>query len=473
VKNLLENYPKNSTAFYLMGCIYEKKGGLAQGIEYFHKAIEIDPNNVYALFSRGACYNMLGNYEKAIEDYSLALEKDSNRNGRKTILRNIGKVLGLNNENLLTTNSINFANNNMNLSVNPFDQKSNLDINNSSYFNLNNSKTIENLQIENEMNNYINYHLRDIITGSAGAGITNNILIDKFDLNGNTWKNIAALNKSINNNQNQGYNGISNGNGNNYNSNNFNNDQNYNSNNNNSNLRNTKLNFYNEKNDSNNSRNVNSNNITNNRLKGGKLDTNIFSGFKESARNKQNGENDFISPDDKINENLKFLNNKNNNLNSLLGQNLNPSDIDRLIFSLRNNNLNKANSGIFENLKLMGKESDANNINNSEFLQKNSNENYIYNSNHKLNNKNSNNNYNKAVNNLSKNNKGGNGKSKIANKPLNTYPKNQSGTNLPHEINNNDHILGSVKTSVSVNSKNSVDKRDKSNFKFFKTNKFN
>ena len=75
----MDNYPNNSTAFYLMGCIFEKKGDIKGGIEFFSMAIDIDPNNVFALFSRGACHNMEGNYEQAISDYSLALEKDSNR----------------------------------------------------------------------------------------------------------------------------------------------------------------------------------------------------------------------------------------------------------------------------------------------------------------------------------------------------------------------------------------------------------
>ena len=444
---LLENYPKNSTAFYLMGCIYEKKEEITQGIEYFNKAIEIDPNNVYALFSRGACYNMLGNYEQDIDDYSLALEKDSNRNGRKTMLRNIGKVLGLNNNENYNSN---YANNNMSLSVNPFnDEKSNLDINNSSYLNLNNSKNIENLNLENEMNNYINYHLRDIISSSAGA-IPNNLIFDKLNVNDSNSKannsHFLNINKSMENNSSYNNNGNTNGN--------FNITNNGTiSNNNHSNLRNTNLNFYNGKNETNNNSSSNNNNgILNNRLRGSNLDSNIFNNFKESARNKQNANNDFISPDDKLTNNFQGLNNKNINLNGLLSQNLNPTDIDNLIFSIKNNNLSKANSGILDNLKLLNN----NKLPNSEFLQKNSDENSSYNSNNKLYNNNDSN----IINSNNILNKGGNGISKLANKSLNTYPKNQSGTNLPHEMNT--EIKANVKTSASILSKNSVDKRDKS-----------
>jgi len=364
---LLENYPKNSTGFYLMGCIQEKKGEIPEGIEYFNKAIEIDPNNVFALFSRGACYNMLGNYEKAIEDYSLALEKDSNRNGKKTILRNIGKVLGLNNENLLTTNSSNFANNNMNLSGNPFnEERSSLDINNSSYFNLNNSKTIENLNMENEMNKFINNQLRDIMGSSAGV-IPNNILLENLNINDKK--------ENYKNDNSQGYNGIVYGNGKSNNSNNNTSINNY--------SKNSNLNFYNGKNDSFN-QNININNIgaSNNRLKGNALDSNFFSNLKKNSSLKQNGNNDLIPPDEKINSQFASANNKNINLNSLLGQNINPNDIDNLILSLKNNNIIKDNSGIYENLKSLGLEAAKKNAHNPESLQKNFEE-YTPNSNSK------------------------------------------------------------------------------------------
>jgi len=90
---------ENSTAFYLMGCIYEKLNMPEKAIDSYNQAVEIDPNNVNALLSRGACYNKLGNYQKAIDDYSIALEKDSLRTDKKTLMRNIDRVLGLKKEN--------------------------------------------------------------------------------------------------------------------------------------------------------------------------------------------------------------------------------------------------------------------------------------------------------------------------------------------------------------------------------------
>ena len=58
----------------------------------------MDPDNVKALFFRGAVYNTLGYFQKAIDDYDLALQKDSLRVGRKNVYKNIGKVLGINND---------------------------------------------------------------------------------------------------------------------------------------------------------------------------------------------------------------------------------------------------------------------------------------------------------------------------------------------------------------------------------------
>jgi hypothetical protein len=454
---LLENYPKYSTAFYLMGCIFEKQGEITEGIEYFNKAIDIDTNNVYALFSRGACYNMLGNYEKAIEDYSLALEKDSNRNSRKTMLRNIGKVLGLNNENSLTTHSTNI--NNMNLSVNPFnDEKSSLDINNSSYLNLNNSKNIESINLDNEMNKYINNQLRDIISSSAQA-IPSNMFFDKISSDNNSNNNNTKYKNSgldykqilnVNGNKENTNNLFSHGNAKNntLGNNSLNNTNLYNQNSNNS-LHNTNLNFYNQKNDSINSNNI-SNSILNNRLKGGKLDSNVYSNFKESARNKKNGNNDFINPDDKVNNNFNLLKNKKFDLNSILSQNLNPDDIDNLINNIKNNDTNnKNNSEILENLKYYRKDNSNYQVSevSSELIQKNYEENNFDNK-------------------LNKNNellnKSVNVRSKISGKSLYNYPKKQSETNI-HETNiTNDFKSGNIRTNSSIISKNSVEKRDKS-----------
>ena len=90
--------PNNSAAYFLLGCICEKRDQYEQSIQYLTSAIEMDPDNVKALFFRGAVYNTLGYFQKAIDDYDLALQKDSLRVGRKNVYKNIGKVLGINND---------------------------------------------------------------------------------------------------------------------------------------------------------------------------------------------------------------------------------------------------------------------------------------------------------------------------------------------------------------------------------------
>ena len=90
--------PNNSAAYFLLGCICEKRDQYEQSIQYLTSAIEMDPDNVKALFFRGAVYNTLGYFQKAIDDYDLALQQDSLRVGRKKVYKNIGKVLGVNND---------------------------------------------------------------------------------------------------------------------------------------------------------------------------------------------------------------------------------------------------------------------------------------------------------------------------------------------------------------------------------------
>lgn len=112
----------------------------------FNKAVECDVNNVNALFSRGAVHNKLGNFQKAIDDYYLALEKDSNKTARKSVYKNLGKVLGLNSEVGESDRSLSH------------DQSSS---------NINNySKNIENLNIDGDINSYVYSQLKDLTVDS-------------------------------------------------------------------------------------------------------------------------------------------------------------------------------------------------------------------------------------------------------------------------------------------------------------------
>ncbi len=82
---------------------------------------------------------MLGNYQKAIDDYYLALEVDSKR---KTVYRNIGRVLGLNTESGETDRTISNDNNQSYISNN-------------------------NLNIDGEINHYVYKQLNDLAIRSS------------------------------------------------------------------------------------------------------------------------------------------------------------------------------------------------------------------------------------------------------------------------------------------------------------------
>lgn len=161
---------ENSTAFYLMGCIYEKLNLPEKSIENYNRAVEIDPNNVNALLSRGACYNKLGNYQKAIDDYSIALEKDSLRTDKKTLMKNIDRVLGLNKnvakgqtDKSILSNNVNNSSNNNNSNIldnqaisNSILQKSGLnDLEGNELFDMNMNKI--NNYVYNQVNVPFNY----------------------------------------------------------------------------------------------------------------------------------------------------------------------------------------------------------------------------------------------------------------------------------------------------------------------------
>lgn len=141
----------------------------------------MDINNVNALFARGAVYNMLGNYQKAIDDYSLALEMDSKR---KTVYRNLGKFLGLNNND--------YADNDKNISREE-----------PSYY-MNSSKTIDNMVLDGDINRYVYNHFKDLALKNVG----NNLL--QMSIAKNNSSNIDKNNSASDNNNNGSYDNPSN-----------------------------------------------------------------------------------------------------------------------------------------------------------------------------------------------------------------------------------------------------------------------
>jgi tetratricopeptide (TPR) repeat protein len=113
----------------------------------------MDINNVNALFARGAVYNMLGNYQKAIDDYSLALEMDSKR---KTVYINLGKFLGLNNNDY------------------PESDKTISRDEQSSY--MNSSKNIDNIVLDGDINRYVYNHFKDLALKNVSGNLNVNLL---------------------------------------------------------------------------------------------------------------------------------------------------------------------------------------------------------------------------------------------------------------------------------------------------------
>ena len=90
---------------------------------------------------------MLGNYQKAIDDYYLALELDSKK---KTIYRNMGRVLGLSNDNPESDRTVAH------------------DVNHS---HLSSSKPLDN--IDGDINHYVYKQLNDLAIRNTNLSIDN------------------------------------------------------------------------------------------------------------------------------------------------------------------------------------------------------------------------------------------------------------------------------------------------------------
>ena len=106
----------------------------------------MDHNNVNALFARGAVYNMLGKYQMAIDDYSLALEMDSKK---KTVYRNLGKFLGLNNNDYSESEKNIWKDEQV------------------SY--ISSSKNLDNIVLDGDINNYVYNHSRELAMKNVGG----------------------------------------------------------------------------------------------------------------------------------------------------------------------------------------------------------------------------------------------------------------------------------------------------------------
>ena len=161
LKNLLKFKEKdlNSTIYYFLAKIYQKKNNIKTAIKYLTKSIEQDENNINALYLRGALYNIIGNTEEGFNDYNNAFKKDT-PNNKKNIYKKILKFLIVNNnnnnnetsnhKNKLTIKNIMIKKNNIFTNIYNNDNNNNSNNKNYSHNNLNK------IDIDKEINNYIN-----------------------------------------------------------------------------------------------------------------------------------------------------------------------------------------------------------------------------------------------------------------------------------------------------------------------------
>ena len=68
--------PKDATAYYNRGNLWEAKGDYDKAIADYNEALQLDPKYAYAYNSRGNVWKAKGDYDKAIADYNKALRLD-------------------------------------------------------------------------------------------------------------------------------------------------------------------------------------------------------------------------------------------------------------------------------------------------------------------------------------------------------------------------------------------------------------
>ena len=75
---LIQLNPKDASAYYNRGIIYENLSKYQSALNDYVKAIELDPNYVSAYNTRGNVYSKLGLNRKALEDFNKAIQLDPN-----------------------------------------------------------------------------------------------------------------------------------------------------------------------------------------------------------------------------------------------------------------------------------------------------------------------------------------------------------------------------------------------------------
>lgn len=101
LRKLIENYPKTSILFNILGITLQKKGFFQDAIGFFKQATEIQPNFDHAYNNMGNVFKLMGKYEEAVISYQKAIKINSRYAEAYSNLGNVFKELGKINDSIL------------------------------------------------------------------------------------------------------------------------------------------------------------------------------------------------------------------------------------------------------------------------------------------------------------------------------------------------------------------------------------
>ena len=94
VRKLIENHPRVSILYNILGIALQKKGDFNESIVNFGQAINMQPNFDQAHNNLGNVLKETGKFEEAITSYQRAIELNPNNAGATSNLGNIFRMLG-------------------------------------------------------------------------------------------------------------------------------------------------------------------------------------------------------------------------------------------------------------------------------------------------------------------------------------------------------------------------------------------